>query len=52
MIATAQGTFNANGVFAAMLILAIVAIVAESVVTWLENRLIRWRPNAITDIGL
>src|SRR6184192_1246964 len=52
MIATAQGTFNANGVFAAMLILAIVAIVAESVVTWLENRLIRWRPNAITDVGL
>ncbi|GAC1317678.1 MAG: ABC transporter permease [Chloroflexota bacterium] len=52
MIATAQGTFNANGVFAAMLILAIVAVLAESVVTWLENRLIRWRPNAITDIGL
>jgi NitT/TauT family transport system permease protein len=52
MIATAQGTFNANGVFAAMLILAIVAIIAESVVTWLENKLIRWRPNAITDVGL
>ena len=52
MIATAQGTFNANGVYAAMLILAIVAIVAESFVTWLENRLIRWRPNAITDVGL
>jgi sulfonate transport system permease protein len=52
MIATAQGTFNANGVFAAMLILAMVAIVAESVVTWLEHRLIHWRPNAITDIGL
>jgi NitT/TauT family transport system permease protein len=52
MIATAQGTFNANGVYAAMLILAIVAVVAESVVTWLENRLIRWRPNAITDVGL
>lgn len=52
MIATAQGTFNANGVFAAMLLLAIVAVVAESVVTWLENRLIRWRPNAITDVGL
>ncbi len=44
MIATAQGTFNANGVFAAMLILAIVAIVAEALVTRLENRLIRWRP--------
>jgi NitT/TauT family transport system permease protein len=52
MIATAQGTFNANGVFAAMLILAVVAVVAESVVTWLENRLIRWRPNTVTDIGL
>jgi NitT/TauT family transport system permease protein len=52
MIATAQGTFNANGVFAAMLILAIVAILAESIVTWLENKLIRWRPNAITDVGL
>src|SRR5579864_395309 len=52
MIATAQGTFNANGVFAAMLILAAVAIIAESVVTWLEHRLIKWRPNAITDIGL
>jgi NitT/TauT family transport system permease protein len=52
MIATAQGTFNANGVFAAMLILAFVAILAESGVTWLENRLIHWRPNAITDIGI
>lgn len=52
MIATAQGTFNANGVFAAMLILAIVAILAESAVTWLENRLIKWRPNTITDVSL
>jgi NitT/TauT family transport system permease protein len=52
MIATAQGTFNANGVFAAMLILAVVAVVAEWVVTGLENRLIRWRPNTITDVGL
>jgi NitT/TauT family transport system permease protein len=52
MIATAQGTFNANGVFAAMLILAVVAVVAEAVVTWLENRLIRWRPNTVTDVGL
>jgi NitT/TauT family transport system permease protein len=52
MIATAQGTFNANGVYAAMLILAVVAILAEALVTWLENRLIRWRPNTITDVGL
>ena len=52
MIATAQGTFSANGVFAAMLILAILAIVAESIVTRIENALIRWRPNAITDISI
>ena len=49
MIATAQGTFNANGVYAAMFILAVIAILAETLVTRLENRLIRWRPNAIND---
>ena len=52
MIATAQGTFNANGVYAAMLILAIVAILAEALVTRLEDFLIRWRPNAITDVTI
>ena len=52
MIATAQGTFNANGVYAAMFILAVLAIVAEAGVTRLENRLIRWRPNAITDVTI
>ncbi len=52
MISTAQGTFNANGVFAAMLILAVIAIVAEWLVTRLEHRLIRWRPNAITDVTI
>ena len=50
MIATAQGIFNADGVYAAMLILAILAILAETLVTRLEGRLIRWRPNAITDV--
>ena len=50
MIATAQGTFNANGVYAAMLILAILAVVAESLMTGLEGRLIRWRPNAATEM--
>jgi len=47
MIATAQGTFNANGVFAAMVILAIIAIIAEALIVRLENFLIKWRPNAI-----
>jgi len=52
MIATAQGTFNANGVFAAMFILAVVAIIAEALVTRLEDFLIKWRPNAITDVTI
>ena len=49
MIQTAQGTFNVNGVFAAMAILAAVALTAEAFITWLENRLLRWRPK--TDIS-
>ena len=48
VIATAQATFNPNGVFAAMFLLAIVALSAEILLTWLENRLIKWRPNTIT----
>src|SRR6266849_2372297 len=50
MIATAQGTFNPNGVFAAMAILAAVALLAEAGVTALENRLISWLPNVVSDV--
>src|SRR5947209_940054 len=49
MIQTAQGTFNANGIFAAMVILAAVPLIMEALVTALENRLITWRPNTIND---
>jgi NitT/TauT family transport system permease protein len=49
LIQTAQGTFNANGVLAAMTILAAVALITEALVTALENRLIRWRPNVLND---
>src|SRR5579859_2518898 len=52
LISTAQNTFNANGVFAAMVILAVVSLTAEALVTVLENRLIRWRPNTITDVSI
>ena len=44
MIATAQGTFNPNGVFAAMIILAVLALVVEYLITIVENRLVKWRP--------
>jgi NitT/TauT family transport system permease protein len=52
MIQTAQGTFNANGVFAAMVILAALALLAELLITALENRLISWRPNTISDVTI
>ncbi|MFG1347223.1 ABC transporter permease [Xanthobacter autotrophicus DSM 431] len=44
LIATAQGAFNANGVFAAMIILAVLALVMEFLITLVENRLVKWRP--------
>src|SRR5437016_1997618 len=52
LIATAQNTFNPNGVFAAMAILATVALLAEAAVTALENRLISWRPNVVADVTI
>src|SRR5436309_8890324 len=52
LIQTAQNTFNANGVFAAMTILAALALLAELLITALENRLISWRPNTITDVTI
>jgi NitT/TauT family transport system permease protein len=46
LISQAQGTFNADGVFAAMVIIAIVALAAEGLITLLERRLLAWRPPA------
>jgi len=51
LIATAQGAFNANGVFAAMFILAVMALAAESLITLVENRLLKWRPNQGPETG-
>src|SRR3954463_2141510 len=47
LISQAQGTFNADGVFAAMVIIAFVALVAEGLITLLERRLLAWRPPAL-----
>lgn len=44
LIKQAQGTFNANGVWAAMVIMGTVALLAEFFINKLENRLLRWRP--------
>ena len=52
LIAFAQGTFDTNAVFAAMFILAVIALVAEFLITTLENRLIKWRPNRRDEVAL
>jgi NitT/TauT family transport system permease protein len=44
MVKQAQGTFDASGVWAAMVIMGVVALIAEWLITWLERRLLRWRP--------
>jgi NitT/TauT family transport system permease protein len=49
VIATSQNNFNPNGVFAAMFIIAIVALTAEGIIGWLERRLLAWRPAPSTE---
>ena len=46
VIATAQNNFNPNGVFAAMLIIAVLALTAEALISLLERRLLSWRPRS------
>lgn len=52
LVQTAGANFNSNGVFAAIVILAVVALLMEALVTTLENRLIRWRPNTVNDVTM
>lgn len=49
LIYSAKNLFDANGVFAGMLLLAVLALVAEALITALENRLIKWRPQVTTE---
>lgn len=46
VIATAQNTFDANGVFGAMLVIGVVALGAEALMSELERRLLAWRPKS------
>jgi len=51
LISTAQGSFNANGVFAAMIILAVMALVVEFIITRFENYVVKWRPAPFNEQG-
>jgi NitT/TauT family transport system permease protein len=52
LISTAQGSFNAAGVFASMVVLAVVALAAEYLLTAIENKLLKWRPAQFADQGM
>lgn len=52
VIATAQNTFDANGVFGAMLIIGVVALSAEVLMAMLEKRLLSWQPPTGADSNM
>jgi NitT/TauT family transport system permease protein len=49
VIATAQNTFDANGVFGAMLVIGILALSAEALMAKIETRLLAWQPASASD---
>jgi NitT/TauT family transport system permease protein len=49
LIATSQNTFNANGIFAAMFLITVLALLAEGLIGLAERRLLAWRPPSQTD---
>lgn len=51
LISSSQNNFNPNGVFAIMLIIAIIALTAEGIIGQLERRLLAWRPRSATEPG-
>src|SRR5436190_3457991 len=48
LIYNAGHTFDVNGVFAGMFLLAVLALIAEGLISALENRLIKWRPSRVS----
>ncbi len=49
LISIAKGTFDAAGMFAAIILVMIVTLIAEFVMTMVENRLAKWRPQHSLD---
>lgn len=44
----AESVFDVTGVFSGMLVLTMFVIVLDSIVTFIENRLLKWRPDTAT----
>lgn len=50
LVRQAQGNFNIDGVFAAMVIMAVLALIAETAISLLERRLLSWRPPQLSTV--
>src|SRR6202022_4229669 len=48
LLYNAGHTFDVNGVFSGMFVLAVLALIAEGLISALENRLIKWRPSRVS----
>ncbi|WP_222618356.1 ABC transporter permease [Nakamurella sp. PAMC28650] len=48
LIRSSQNNFDMNGVLGGMVVVAIIALLAELVITLLEKRILRWRPPSAT----
>lgn len=49
LINIAKGTFDSAGMYAAIVVIMIVALAAEYLMTWIESRLATWRPAPMQD---
>jgi NitT/TauT family transport system permease protein len=50
LISIAKGTFDAAGMYAAIVLVMLVTLVAEFIMTMIENRLAKWRPQQHTEM--
>lgn len=49
LINIARGAFDSAGMYAAIVVIMVVALGAEQVMTWIEGRLTTWRPAPLQD---
>lgn len=50
LISIAKGTFDAAGMFAAIILVMLFTLIAEVIMTMIENRLAKWRPQQQLDV--
>jgi NitT/TauT family transport system permease protein len=48
LINHSQGTFDSAGIYAGMIVITVLALLAEWLLSAVEKRLLRWRPPAVT----